>query len=251
MCRKLLILAAVAALPLLPGRLFAGGPPWLCIPVDGVTSGNAKACMELINTKLGNKLWQHDGPYGGGAAIHHDKDQQYLTFYMQQDVRLSEIEAALKGTEFSIPRDRLRLFGHVILEIDPGQAPHKALLASLETLDQVSVAESQAEKNLLLVTAQMPYPVVRDRPKPDFIGWEKFARNDYTSQSPSKTESPTTRDSLPSYDSFRDLVAKHDASLRDIRWSMAHACRALGCVDAPKSAAEIAATFERSSLDPN
>jgi hypothetical protein len=251
MCRKLLMVAALAAAALLPGRLIAGGPPWLCLPIDGVTAGNAAACTELINAKLGTKLWKHDGPYAGGATIRRDKDQQYMTFYMQEDIRLSEIEAALKGTEFSIPRDRLRLFGHVILEIDAGQTPPAALLESLGKLDQVSVAESQAEKNLLLVTAEMPYPVVRDRPKPDFIGWVKFVRNDYLSQGPSKTDSPTTRDSLPSYDGFRDLVAKHDASLKDIRWSMAHACRALGCVSAPKSAAEIAATLQRSSLKAN
>jgi hypothetical protein len=251
MCRKFLVAAALAASALLPGRLIAGGPPWLCIPVDGVTPGNATTCTELINAALGKKLWRRDGPYGGGATIRHDKEQEYLTFYMQEDVRLSEIEAALKGTEFSIPRDLLRLFGHVILEIDARQTPHKALLASLEQLDQVSVAESQSENNVFLVTAEMPYPVVRDRPKPEFIGWEKFVRNDYTSQGPRKTESATTREALPSYESFHDLVAKHDASLKDIRWSTSHACRALGCVSGPKSDAEIAATLQRSSLNAN
>jgi hypothetical protein len=88
----------------------------------------------------------------------------------------------------------------------------------------------------------MPYPVVKDRPTPESIGWTTFANNDYTSTRPSGSESPISRESLPSYDSFRDAIAGHNASLKDIRWSTTHACRALGCITVPEPDAGVAAT---------
>jgi hypothetical protein len=241
MFRKILVVAAVAVVAAVPGRLIAGGPPWLCLPIDGVTAENAKACTELIEAKLGSKLWQQAGPYGGGATIRPDGDERYLTFYMQEDITLAQIEAALDGSEFSIPRDRLRLFGHVILEIDAGETSSKDVVSALRAMSNVSIAESQRNKDRVVAIVEMPYPVVKDRPKPESIGWIKFAKNDYSSALPSGSESPISRESLPSYDSFRDVLTKHNASLKDIRWSTAHACRALGCVTAPQTDPGIAA----------
>jgi hypothetical protein len=242
MFRKFLIIAAVAVASAVPGRLIAGGPPWMCLPIEGVTPENAEACARLIEAKLGGKLWQQAGPYGGGATIRQDGDQRYVTFYMQEDLRLAEVESALEGSEFSIPRDRLRLFGHVILEIDAGETPSQDLVSALGEIAHVSVAETQTNKNRLMATVEMPYPVVKDRPTPESIGWIKFAKNDYTSTRPSGSESPISRESLPSYDSFRDVIAGHNASLKDIRWSTTHACRALGCILVPEPDAGIAAT---------
>src|SRR5688572_6220115 len=118
MFRKLWFVAALAPSLLLPSRLIAGGPPFLCLPIDGVTPDNATACATLIDAKLENLRWSHP-EWSNGVAIHEQPSQPYMTFYMKEDVRLSNIDAALKGSEFTIPRDRLRLFGHVILEIDP------------------------------------------------------------------------------------------------------------------------------------
>jgi hypothetical protein len=239
-CRSL-SLALAAQLLLVPAQLIAGGPPWLCLPIVGVTPENAPACAKLIDKRLADKLWQHSGPYCGGAVIRQDGDQHYLTFYMQEDVELGEIEAVLKGSEFSIPRDRLRLFGHVILKVDAHKASRQELLASLEALDQVSVAESKDENDVFLVTAQMPYPVVKDRPKPEAIGWTKFAWNDYAAAESKGSEPPASREELPGFDTLRDVIAKHNARLKDIRWSTTHACRALGCVSTAGSRGEIAA----------
>jgi hypothetical protein len=244
MVRKIPILAIAGTLLLLPSRLLAGGPPWLCLPIDGVTATNAEACVDLINSKLKNKLQLHSGPYGGGAALRQDGNQRYLTFYMVEDVGLGEIDAALQGSAFSIPRDELRLFGHVILEVEPRTAPSMELLAALNAVEHTAVVDSASKENRLLVTVQMPYPVVEERPKPEYVAWDKFAWNDYTSQIPKQAESPVSRDRLPTLGKIRDVVTKYNASLKDIRWSTTHACRALGCVSVPQPDATVAATSE-------
>jgi hypothetical protein len=79
------------------------------------------------------------------------------------------------------------------------------------------------------------------------LSWETFAWNDYTSVAPKKSDSPVGRQDLPGYDVFRHVLAKHQASLKDIHWSMAHACRALGCVSAPKADKAIATATKLSS----
>jgi hypothetical protein len=251
MFHRFLVFAAMAAALLSTGRLYAGGPPWLCIPIDGVTSGNAKACTELINAKLGSKMWQHDGRYDGGAQLRLAPEQYYLAFYMQEDVGIGEIEGALKGSEFSVPRDKLRLFGHVILEIEVGKSSAKELVTALGAIANVSIDKVEGDKERLVVTAQMPYPVVDERPTPESVGWDKFAWNDYTSQAPKKSESPISSQALPSYETFRDVAAKHNASLKEVRWSTEHACRALGCVTAQQSNSEIAVALERTSAKSN
>ena len=50
-----------------------------------------------------------------------------------------------------------------------------------------------------------------------------------------KSEPPATRETLPSYNAIRDVVAKHKATLKDIRWGTDHACRTVGCVAVPES----------------
>ena len=95
-----------AAFLLLPARLMAGGPPFLCLPVDGVTAENVQACTRLLNSKLENKLWPHSSRLHG-VKLMERTNQWYLAFYMDKDVRLSDVQAALQASEFSIPEGRL------------------------------------------------------------------------------------------------------------------------------------------------
>ena len=110
---------AVAGL-MFPLRLFAGGPPWLCLPLDGVTPGNVAACTEILTGKLEGKFL----PQNGGIQLQQHAQQWYLTFYMGKPVALDEVVSALGGSGFSVPLDRLRLFGHVTLEIDCGKGTY-------------------------------------------------------------------------------------------------------------------------------
>jgi hypothetical protein len=211
-----------------------------------VTSDNLDACTDLINTKLADKTWpRHDQL--AGAAIHQDGKQHYLTLYMKDDVGLNDIDTAFQGSGFSVSRDKLRLFGHVVLQIDARQASTEALTSALEAMDSVSVVKSQDIKGALLVTVEMPYPVVAEgRPDPQRLGWEKFARNDYLSANTKVDAAPVTRTMLPGFNAIRDIVADQNAHLSDIRWSTSYACRALGCVTVPSVAATVATSTDRS-----
>ena len=160
-------------------------------------------------------------------------NQWCLAFYMGSDVRLGDVTAALEGSPFSVPLDKLRFFGHVILEIDARSASRQALLSDLEALHCVSVAESKADANLLLVTVDMPYPIDNGKSDLDTVGWVKFQRNDFASDQSTRSEPPVTTQKLPSYNEIRAAAAKHSASLKGIRWSTTHACRPLGGLTEP------------------
>ena len=239
MLQKLSSLAIAFLLLLLPSRLFAGGPPWLCLPIDGVTVASAKECAGLLNSKLKDKF-SGDVEERQIKVLQH-ADQWYLTFYMGEDVALGDVDAALQGSKFSVPRDRLRLFGHSVLEIDTRAASAKDLLADLEAASYVSVAESERRKDRFLVTLDIPYPVETDRER-GVVGWEKFRRNDLSSDQAARgSESPATPQTLPAYAALRDVVAKHKASLKDVRWDMNYACRPLGGVAVPDSKGTVSA----------
>lgn len=242
MLRTFSLFAVVAACLLCPGSLFAGGAPWLCLPVDGVKPHTVKVCTDLLNARLDSKLWRLERR----IEIQEHANQWYVSFHMGRSVALSEVAAALKGSDFSIPHDKLRLFGHAILEIAPGTTPHTELLADLKTLNYVSVAESEDKNDRLLVTVDMPYPEFHRGQERLSVAWDTFRRNGLNSNPASKPEAPATAATLPSYNAFRDLVAKHDASLKDVRWSENYGCRPLGCVAAP--AAEEATSSEVTSL---
>src|SRR5262249_45369730 len=94
-------LAVAVTLLMLPVPLLAGGPPLLCLPVDGVTSQNVQACTELLNSKLRNKL-SRDRDRVDGIKLFQWKTQWYLAFYMDSDVRLSDVKAALGTGAYSI-----------------------------------------------------------------------------------------------------------------------------------------------------
>ena len=86
---------------------------------------------------------------------------------------------------------------------------------------------------------------------PKTVWSEKFVKNDYTSAQSTKSDSPIGAEELPSYNAFRDVLAKHNANLTGIRWSTTHACRALGCVSVPQADAVLATATELSSPEKN
>jgi hypothetical protein len=103
-------------IPVVAGGAYGRRTPFLCLPVDGVTAENVEACTKLLNSKLEDKLFPHSSKLYGVKLIER-ANQWYLAFYMDHDVRLSDVQSALESTEFSIPQDRLHLFGHAILDI--------------------------------------------------------------------------------------------------------------------------------------
>jgi hypothetical protein len=232
MFRMLSGTAVAAVFLMIPAQLMAGGPPRLCLPIDGVTADNATMCAKRLADTLGDKLWPHSRPRG--VEMRQNEKQWYAMFTPMQAVKLSEIDAALKGSAFSVPRDKLRLFGHVILAVDNRSAPPKELMTELEAMEYVSVAESKRAKGLLLVTVDMPYPRHFGKQTTHFgsvpLSKEIFRRTDFSSDASTKNESPATSRDLPSFNALCAVVEKHNATLRDLSWSNRWACRMLGCV---------------------
>jgi hypothetical protein len=232
MVRKLTSVAVgiAAAWVLLPAAaVWAGGPPILCLPLEGVQAGNVERCTELLNERLAGKFFEH-GSLPRGVKLSERSGQWYLAFYMGSDVRLSDVTSALEGSGASVPLDKLRFFGHVILEIDAPAKSRPALLTDLSALSSASVAGSKSDKDRLLVTLDMPYPVESGRSDLDSVGWVSFQRNDFASNPAKRAESPATAEKLPGHRAISDVIKKHHASLTGIRWSTDFACRALGCV---------------------
>jgi hypothetical protein len=222
MLRQIGWLSAAGLLLLFPPMARAGGPPWICLPIDGVTVQNSQACAELLTTRLADKRW----PYAGrpaGVQLHPYQGQWYLTMSMGKDIALGEVEAALKGTGYWLPRDKFRLFGHVVLEIRASSSAIPALLNDLEAMPLVSVAESKAGQEAVQVTVDMPYP--SPFASADVVSWDRFWRNDLSSDPATKSEPAATADELPSYAAFAEVALRHGASLHEVRWSSRHACR--------------------------
>jgi len=233
MIRKFSLLAVVTLFLSFPALAVAGGPPWLCLPLDGVNTANATDCASLLTTKLKGKIWrQSEDPR---VKVVQHEDQWYATFPMEESVGLSEVEAALQGSKFSVPRGQLRLFGHVILEIDRKDAAAQDLLSGLKGLSEVSIAETQEKKDRLLVTVDMPYPAFDSARQRGSVGWKSFQRNGLNSDASSRE--PMSASSLPSYDDFRKLVTAKKGDLKDLRWSDTFACRELGGVTVGKRVA--------------
>ena len=245
MFRRLSFFAVLAAIWLASAQARAGGPPMLCLPIDGVTAENADECTKLLTARLENKLFPKAEEFRS-IGIRQVGDQWYLTFYFAEDVALSEVEAALEGSRFSIPRDRLHFFGPVVLEIDAGSTPSKELVAGLEALELISVGESEATPNHLLLTVDMPYPEKDFRAVPEAIDDSSFRPNDLSSNLSAKAATPVTAEQLPNYNAFQDALAKRDAKLTDIRWTTAFACRSVGGVAVPEADGKLSKTAQAS-----
>jgi hypothetical protein len=220
-----------AVLLSLPAAAYAGGPPWLCLPIDGVTEKTALACAELLSTKLQDKLWKYEGNLRVKVAAH--EGQWYATFPMGKEVALSEVEAALKGSKLTVAKGSLRLFGHVILEIDPRKGSAKDIIAKLDELKEVSIAETESKEGKLLVTIDMPYPADDSRRERGTVGWTSFRRTDLSTETGDR--SPRTASELPTHEDLQTVVSKCGGNLQDLRWSQNFACRTLGGVIARKT----------------
>ena len=238
MTRNLLsvgLLVVFTAGMLWPTAAMAGGPPLLCLPLEGVSARTAPACAKLLTDKLGDKVVEHPN-WPREVKVLERGGQWYLAFYMSGDVRLADVTSALKGSGAAVALDRLRMFGHVILEIDAPAKSRSALVADLKAVPHVSVGESKAVKDTLLVTLDMPYPVEpgQGRADLDSIGWTSFARNDFASDGSARSEPPVSAEQLPSYRAIGEAVTRHGGGIKDVRWSANHACRTLGGVAAAR-----------------
>jgi hypothetical protein len=226
---RILAVAAAIGVSLCSLPAMAGGPPWLCLPVAGVNSDNADQCAQLVVKALGEKIW-HDPQRASAVMLQEDQNQHYLVLYLRHNVRLSDIEKIFEGTEFTIPREKLHLFGHVVLEIECDDDAQGELLESLKQLQHVSVAESERDSKLLRVTVDMPYPEIVEQAGGDHVGWDRFVRMDYSSDQKTRNEPPASVDMLPTYGGFESVISDHQGSLRTVCWSVEHACRPLGAV---------------------
>jgi hypothetical protein len=226
MSRQRVRFVTAAISVLIPCQLFAGGPPWLCLPIDGVTADNASQCARRLADASGRPLGED------GVEMREEREQWYARISMRKDVTLRQVAEALQDSPFVVPREKLRLFGHAILEIDIGAATADRLLADLEAMEYVAVERSITERGLLVVTVDMPYPVPVGPSHRESVRWDTFQRNEFSTPSP-RSETPATARMLPSHQAFRDVVAKHHAALKDIRWSTRYACRPLGAAVYP------------------
>ena len=87
MFRATSLLALAGLFLFLPTRLLAGGPAWLSVPLDGVTSDNAKACGELLTAKLADQL----ASGSPRVELRQQGAQWYLTCYLGKDLSLGDI----------------------------------------------------------------------------------------------------------------------------------------------------------------
>jgi hypothetical protein len=232
MCARFSFSLAASAVLMFQSTVLGGGPPRLCLPVDGVTAATASQCAERIAQALGDRL-------EGKVVVRENDKQWYVLFhYDARRVTLAELDQALNGSAFSIPRDKLRLFGHVMLEFKVDEAAEQKLLADLKKVKHLTIEESKRDNGMLLVTAVMPYPAARARDTEGFasrpISEERFGAEP-TDLAPRTTRPATARD-LPSYDAIRKIVETHDGSLKGIRWE-GWACRVLGAVAASETTA--------------
>jgi hypothetical protein len=154
---------------------------------------------------------------------------------MNGDISLGDVEAALKGTKFSVPREKLRLFGHVVLEVDAPKAASEKLVSDLDAIKHVSIEKSNTKGGLLEVIVDMPYPVGEGRVEFELIGTDSFRRGDFSSDQATRSEPDAKPLDLPTISALRDAVAKQGGSLKSVRWNHNYACRMLGAVAAAQA----------------
>jgi hypothetical protein len=222
------------ALVLVPANLLAGGPAWLCVPVDGITSSNQAKCIDLLGDALKGSLFTTDEGKPQ-IKIERHENQWYATCHLTDDVLLGEVEKALGGSEFSIPRDRMRLFGHVVLEVKSGSEAREAVKTQLDALANVAVSDVKPLGSLAEITIDMPYPTQMRRGSDGVRFWEDaYQWNDLNTVGTQNTP-PATAESLPSPKELGKVILGQGAELKDIRFSAAFHCRPIGSVAVPKT----------------
>jgi hypothetical protein len=218
MCGKLTLSVVAAALLMSPAPLLAGGLPRLCLPVNGVTADNAKACAKRIADATGIKAEKVE-------LLENNKQWYALVSVNCEQVALSELDNALKGSPFSIPRDNLRLFGQVVLEVEIGTAREQQLLSDLKTVKHLTIGDTKRDKGVLFVMVAMPFPPHMGAETADFgkVSFEKELFGAVASDFGPKSDPPATARDLPAYDGLRAIIEKHKGALKGIRW------KCLGC----------------------
>jgi hypothetical protein len=228
MSRSFSILAGLILL-MTSAQAIAGGPARLCLPIDGVTEKNASACGQQIATALRDKLWSDDSNQGVQLQMHQNQWYAVASLLPNADIKLTDFESALAGSDFSIPRDRLRLFGSVRLELDVSPDAEAALVNELAREFRGKAELTKRELKTLCVTFVLPYEKERDI----FLSLSRAAITG------SSTDSTSPADALPSYAELQHVIAKHHGRLNDISWSGAWACRVLGSVTSAKAEGQV------------
>lgn len=211
-------LSAVATVLLLsPAPLLAGGLPRVCLPVNGVTTGNANACAKLI----GNAISKAER-----IELRENDAQWYALFSVNgSEVDLDKLDAAFKGSAFSVPRDTLRLFGGAKLEIEVAEASEQKLLTDLKAVKYLTIDATKRDRGVLSVTVILPYPRHTGREVEDF-GKASFAKELFGAERSDfapKADPPATARTLPTHADLRAVVEKHDGRLKGTRLNL------LGC----------------------
>lgn len=218
---RVLPIATVALLVVFaPVQLFAGGPPRLCLPIDGVTAENAEVCAKRLADALREinpRAYAQET-----VEMRKESEQWYAICRIWNEVQLSDIDAALEGTGFTVPRDKLRLFSMVTLQVAHA-LPRDSVIELLAALPGVSVEDSKEEKDLLVLTLETPHRLTRDI----------FKSVDKASTGKHDRRSFASADELPSYRALETALAKRKAELVDIRWDMRYVCRMVGCLAVP------------------
>jgi hypothetical protein len=212
------VVVVAVALLLSPAPLVAGGLPRVCLPVDGVTADNAKACAKLIADALPGRAERVEQRENG--------KQWYALFSLNAgELDLVKLEAALKAGRFTIPRDKLRPFGEVVLEVEVGAAADAKVLADLKAIKNLTVTQSNRAGGVQVVTAVVPFPPHTGREVDDF-GKEPFEklrfgveRSDFAPQ----IVPPAGPRDLPVFADLRAAIEKHNGALKGMRWKL------LGC----------------------
>jgi hypothetical protein len=211
--------AATVLLVLVPVPLLAGGPARLCLPIAGLTEENTGACADLLRTGLQKKLLP-DAPRDRIAfQHHHGQGYALLSLNWNVEVRLSDVEAALAGSPFSVPRDRLRLFGPVQLHLQADRTAQPGILDDLKQWKHAELQDSQQTDEQLVITMLLPAD-----------GRRSIVPLVHGSLQANAADPTITGESLPRVVALQQLVAGHGARLNDIGWSGSWTCRVVGCV---------------------
>jgi hypothetical protein len=218
MLRTLSATAVAGLVVLMSMDLRAGGPPLLCLPVDGVTEANTAECTARLAKGLGDTLWTRTPP--AATRLEKHDGQWYALLYLsgQRDVKLSDIDDALKGSDFSVPRGVLHFVGQVQLEVDLPVSAQEAVLKDLSAIDRVEVEQVSRTPKGMLVTLVLAESDRRD----------VFQLLKPPSTNSSESTSTLTAASLPSYAALCELMSRHDARLNDVAWSARWACSTFG-----------------------
>jgi hypothetical protein len=243
MSRRITLSAVAGICLLFSAAVRAGGPPWLSLPVDGATPERIETAEKMLSEKLGGKVWKADAS-DATAAFQKQGNQTYLVFNLNEDVGLADIDAALKGSSISIPRDNLHLFSDAILQIDPRKASMKELTGVLAKMPGVSVQKTSSKDGLLLVTLLMPSPD-SNAARRGSVGFEIFSARFDREERGDRSAPDITAQSLPTYSDFRRTIEKHGAALKDVVWSASFGCRPLGAV----AGADAATTTSAKQVD--